>query len=245
MTSKALIERMQKAVKEDPDWLGSEAHLALVREYARERVPAATVVWLDEGQQTYSEGLKIFLGVPEADSAQQTCRLIAASLIHELSHMECTDASGRPAFDTARRELAGSKYWWDLSEQLFQWLEDARLEAREHIAHPDHDELVRENYTLAVRRLEDLYEVSAGGGELWTTEPPSAIRQLWFGLAERILIGDHGRAMAEIVAKVLRLADPIITAARNGEHTGSAREGALALTDLVIQNRRELTASAN
>ena len=51
-------------------------------------------------------------------------------------------------------------------------------------------------------------------------------------------------AMAEIVAKVLRLADPIITVARNGEHTDSAREGALALTELVIQDRHELTALA-
>lgn len=245
MTSKTLIERTQKAIEEDSDWLGSEAHLALVREYASERVPTASVVWLNQGQQTYSEGFKIFLGVPEADSSEQKCRLIAASLIHELSHMECTDASGRPAFDAARRKLAGSNYWWDLSEQLFQWLEDARLQAREHIAHPEHDELVRENYALAVRRLEDVYEASGGGGKLWTTEPQSAIGQLWFALAERILVGDQGHAMAEIVAKVLRLADPMITAARNGEHTDSAREGALALTDLVIQNMHELTASAN
>lgn len=121
---------------------------------------------------------------------------------------------------------------------------DARLENREHVAHPEHDELVRENYALALRRLEDRYEASRGGGDLWTTEPPSAIGQLWFGLAERILVGDQGHAMGEIVKKVLCLADPIITSARNGAHTDSAREGALALTDLVIQHRHELTASA-
>src|SRR6185437_9363105 len=105
MTSNALIEQMQKAVAEDRDWLGSEPHLALLQEYACDRVPAASVVWLEDGGKTYSEGSEIFVGVPEADSSEATCHLIAASLIHELSHMEYTDSSGRRAFDAARSRL--------------------------------------------------------------------------------------------------------------------------------------------
>jgi hypothetical protein len=107
----------------------------------------------------------IYLGLPETDSLEEMFRLIAASLIHETSHVEFTDSSGRAAFDAARGVLAGSQYLWNLSEQLFQWLEDARIQVREHITHPEHDALVQESYAAAIRRLEAQWAAS-GGGEL-------------------------------------------------------------------------------
>lgn len=198
------------------------------------RVRRASVVWLEDGAQTFSDGFVIHLGLPDADSPEETHRLIAASLIHETGHMEFTDGSGRPAFDAARRSLAGSKYFWNLSEQLFQWLEDARIQVREHIEHPEHDALVMESYGSAVRRLETQWPTSSRG-ELWTAEPTSAIGQLWFALAERILVGDQGHATAPIVSEILAKAEPIITAARNSEHTHGAREAALSLTELVMR----------
>lgn len=184
----------------------------------------------------------IHLGLPDGDSLEEKYRLIAASLIHETGHMKFTDGSGRTAFDAARRPLAGSRYLWNLSEQLFQWLEDARIQVREHIEHPEHHALVMESYASAVRRLEAQLPTSSRG-ELWTAKPTSAIGQLWFALAERILVGDQGQDIAPIVSEALAEADPIIAAARNSEHTNGVREAALSLTELVIQRVDALRAS--
>jgi hypothetical protein len=238
MTTDALVEEMLAAA-EDPDWLGSSEHLQLMQDYAQLRVPEASLSWLEEGAQSYSEGSKICVGLPEADSVDERCRLLAASLVHELSHIDYTDGSGRPAFDRARQMVVGSNYLYNLSEHLYQWLEDARIQVQEEAIHPEHAALIEQNYEASVRRLKETYTTSTGE-ELWESEPKISASQLWFAFAARILTGERG-VTDEAVSDLLDAADPIIAAARKAPDANGSRKAALELTGLVGQRWKELT----
>jgi hypothetical protein len=135
------------------------------------------------------------------------------------------------------------KYEYELCEQFFQWLEDGRMQVREHLTHPENDEHVRENYVLSVDALAEDYE-SHVHEEPWIVTPAYPIAQLRLAVADRILSGPHNRALAPAVAEVMEAAEPIIQQAVQSETAAGARKGALGLSALVRKRWQALSRPA-
>jgi hypothetical protein len=156
---------------------------------------------------------------------------------HEVLHRVYSDDSGATAI--AARLTLRRPYLRTLGEQIFNWLEDARLARMEHAAEPINDEYSVLLHRLSVEQQEASYQSSVKESP-WTDSPTHPIAQLRMALGKRILEGEIDEPVAPVVARVMDELEPAIKAAITSGETNGAREGALVIVDMLERDWDDL-----
>jgi hypothetical protein len=232
-----LVDRVRAAAEEDPTWLGSERHLALLEEFAAERAPGTVVRWGQSGQRAFASGGVLSIEPPVELAGYDSIFIHAAMAHHEVLHRVYSDDTGAAAM--SGRLTLYTPYPATLGERVFNWLENARTARMEHAGEPANDDYPAEVHRLSVDQQEALYQSSLGE-QPWTTSPTHPIAQARMALAKRILGGDLGDPVAPVVARVIAELEPVISAAVASEETDGARAGALAVVAVLARDWHEL-----
>jgi hypothetical protein len=232
-----LVDRMRAAAEEDPTWLGSARNLALLEEFAAERAPGTVVRWGQSEQRAFASGGVLSIEPPVELPGYDSILINAAMAHHEVLHRVYSDDTGAAAM--SGRLTLYTSYLTTLGEQVFNWLEDARIARMEHAAEPANDDFPVELYRLSVDQQEAFYRSSLGE-QPWTTSPTHPIAQVRMALAKRILGGDLPDPVAPVVARVIAELEPAISAAVASEETDGARVGALAIVAVLARDWHEL-----
>jgi len=232
-----LVQRTRAAAEEDPAWLGSDANRALLQEFAAQRAPGTVVRWGQSGQRAFASSVVLSMEPPVSLPGYDTILIHAAMAHHEVLHRVYSDDTGAAVMAAALRRY--TPYLAELGEQVFNWLEDARMARMEHAAEPRNDEYLVELHRLSVEQHEAFYQSSVGE-QPWTTSPTHAIAQARMALAKRILGGEFEDPVAPVVAMVMSELEPVISVAIASERTDGAREGALAAVAVLARDWHEL-----
>jgi len=233
-----MIQQSIDAATGDHTWLGSDAHLALIRAFVESRRADVTVRWIELGERSYIEAEQIAIERPRLATAlhaaelERVCRLHGAMVVHEVHHATYGDQDplmGKAMASALRTEYADQE---QLGHQLFNWLEDARLGAQVHDCLPEDEPYVSDLYRESLAQLERAYEQTQH-------EPPGSSAplneqaQLEVALAERIYAGGRGSTLSPRVAQVVDDVVPLIEGAIRASHTNDAREAALQIVDYL------------
>ncbi len=148
-----LVDAMHAASAEDPAWLGSERNRKLLEEFASDRAPGTIVRWGQSGQSAFASAGVLSIEPPvELPPEHDTILVHAAMAHHEVLHRVYSDDAGAPAM---KAELAlHTRHLTQLGEQVFNWLEDARIARMEHAAEPANDDYPAEVNRLSVEQQE-------------------------------------------------------------------------------------------
>jgi hypothetical protein len=228
---------MRAATEKDSAWLGSDRNLALLEEFAVERVPGTVVGWGQSGQRAFASGWTLSIEPPVELPGYDTIFINAAMAHHEVLHRVFSDDTGAAAM--SGRLALYTSYLATLGEQVFNWLEDARIARMEHAAEPANDDFPIALYRLTVDQQKALYESSLKE-QPWTNSPTHPIAQARMALAKRILDGDLDEPAAPVVLKIMAELEPVIGAAITSQETNGAREGALSIVAVVLREWNEL-----
>lgn len=228
---------MRAAAEKDSTWLGSDCNLALLEEFAAERVPGTVVGWGQPGRRAFASGGTLSIEPPVELRGYDSIFINAAMAHHEVLHRVFSDDTGAAAMSD--RLTLYTSYLTMLGEQVFNWLEDARIARMEHAAEPANDDFPVELYRLSVDQQEALYQSSLKE-QPWTTSPTHPIAQVRMALAKRILGGDLDDPAAPIVMRMMAELEPVISAAIASQETNGAREAALSVVAVVQREWDEL-----
>jgi hypothetical protein len=157
-------------------------------------------------------------------------------------HLVHTDQRGMMVFEQKVARMQPDAFVTKWYRQLFQWLEDARTEAREHVAFPANDAYVRDNHEYAAQQVEDDY-VTAFKEQPWTANPANAFGQLRVALGHQILLARTEETLAPVVAELIAEAIPIIQEAEAGTSAAASEHGAVRLLSLINDHMDELQAA--
>jgi hypothetical protein len=233
-----LVDRMRSASQEDPAWLGSEGNRTLLEEFASARAPGTVVRWGASGQRAFASGGELSIEPPVELPAPYDSLLIHAAMAHhEVLHRVYSDDSG--AIAMAAQLAVHRPYLTTRGEQVFNWLEDARIARMEREAQPVNDEYPLLVHRLSVEQQEASYASSVKESP-WTDSPTHPIAQLRMALGKRILAGEIDEPVAPFVARMMDELEPAINAAIASDETNGAREGALAIVDVLERDWDEL-----
>jgi len=225
-----LIERTRAAAEHEPAWLGSESHLALLEEFAVARAPGTVVRWGRSGQRAFASLGALSIEPPVELPGYDSILIHAAMAHHEVLHRVYSDETGAAAM--AARLSGYTPYLVTLGEQVFNWLDDARIARMEHVSTPANDDYPAEVHRLSIGQQEADYCAKLKE-EPWTPSPTHPIAQVRIALAKRILGGELDDPVAPVVAKVMAELEPSISGAITSEQTNGAREGALTVVAVL------------
>ena len=240
MLTSELLERAKEAYAADPSWLGSEAHRNLLQEFFASRAPGVTSVrWLEPGGRSHKDerGVIHIERPVERNDERDVVRLHSEIALHELLHALYSDYMDAAAMNRTLGLLRG--WFRATAEQLFQWLEDARVRRCEHKVEPGNDEYVKDLHRWAMEQVEEEYRERAAE-DPWIETPEHTYAQVRVALAERILVGARGSRVAPLVAQIVDEVQPFIDQATSARDTRGARTGALEITDVILAHRNEL-----
>jgi hypothetical protein len=214
MSLDELVEQSRAAAAADPAWLGSGAHLALLRT-ALESVfglPNASLDWVSPGSQGFWERatrqmtLERPTSVPGfADS--EVAKLTALSLLHECLHARYSTSFG--SFETRKRAL--NSLLWPATDRLLNVIEDGRISALGGAADPGITNHLADFADLAVEQAARRAGNSGPG-----PTPASQRNQLFFAVEAYALRPDELPSLNIDVRQVLTQLVPLIESTKDG-----------------------------
>jgi hypothetical protein len=220
----ALVDRCRRRAAKDRRFVGSDAHLALLRDYIDSRVDnVSTVVWDEGGASTSLDdipiGLKIAIPPPSAYCAtddEQSIVIAAEYAVHEVQHvLESNFGDLRKFRDqivTRGARVRGASWQW--VDDVCNKLEDARLREIATQRYPDDVPHLDAVAGRAIAKDLRLY-AEAHGGTPWGDSPADKHRQFAIALSALILLNQANRVTTKNQA-VLRKARPHVETARRG-----------------------------
>lgn len=160
-----ILQQSRKAVRSNPDWLGSEAHRALLGDAlaAAFGLADASLEWAPPGEAGYWEAAtqRIALERPTLASglpAEDLAELTALSLLHESLHAHYSTPSG--SYTTRLQAVPGQVR--RATDRLFNVLEDGRIAAVGAAADPTLDAPLRGFRAIRMRSASARHSRSAG-----------------------------------------------------------------------------------
>lgn len=227
-----ILQQSRKAVRSNPDWLGSEAHRALLGDAlaAAFGLADASLEWAPPGEAGYWEAAtqRIALERPTLASglpAEDLAELTALSLLHESLHAHYSTPSG--SYTTRLQAVPGQVR--RATDRLFNVLEDGRIAAVGAAADPTLDAPLRRFADAAV-----LAAAKHAGRNGQTVEPLSERNQLFFAIESYALAPDTSVTLHPNVSAALARLTPAIDRTR----TGTTEDCGLAAVQLVDEIMR-------
>ena len=214
MTLDELVEQSRAAAAADPTWLGSGAHLALLRS-ALESVfglANASLDWVSPGNQgsweraTRQMTLERPTLIPGFTDSE-VAKLTALSLLHECLHARYSTSFG--SFET--RKCALDPLLWPATDRLFNVIEDGRINALGAAADPGLTSHLAEFADLAVEQAARRAGNSGPG-----STPASQRNQLFFAVEAYALWPHQSPSLNSHVRQALAQLAPLIESTRDG-----------------------------
>lgn len=189
MTFDELLEAVVRR-SDDDGFIGSEAHLELMRSYVGERDEQMRLDWSAD-RTFYEPGVSLIAleRPPEGMPPAQAGELIVLSLDHELAHARFTDQDSYRGFIGAAPQVVQdfSHVQWVMA--LWNYLEDARLVEEVRASEPDAARQLERLNALAVDEHVDGYRQRYGESP-WVPAPARKGAQAEVALIEQILVGE-------------------------------------------------------
>jgi hypothetical protein len=229
LTTQELLAQVNERLGDTPGFLGSDAHLAVLALYAREHAPGMHIIWTD-GAGSYFSPVDQEIGIerPVGNATPaELARLTAGNLVHEIAHARHTDVPAVQAFIAVGPVRYGSYEAAAWTRNLYNQLEDSRLENLLRGEDGGAADLMLEMYARAVAIGVAEYE-TAHGESPWREDPVDEGWQLMVALTALVLLGERqvvSRRVAELVAECapwaegLRRAELDILAATDAIYT--------------------------